>query len=168
MEKEVYKMNKGNNRKLFIGIGIGVTFAVIVESAVVYGFVGATASMGALGLIALTGFIVYASVKMQLRSHKRRMIKTLLRKSEHAEFSGDGYPQFTKANKSSKGKLISEKDKRLIVEHIDDIIHGLSNEHGEKPATEAKLITDKDKKAIMEHIDEILVSGPEYGEERSS
>ena len=38
-------MKTGNNRKLFVGLGIGVTFAVIVESAVIYGFVGATASM---------------------------------------------------------------------------------------------------------------------------
>ena len=93
-------MKTGNNRKLFVGLGIGVTFAVIVESAIAYGFVGATASMGALGLVALTGLIFYISIKLLLRSCKRRRMKMLLRNSTHAEFSDDGYLQFANAYKS--------------------------------------------------------------------
>jgi hypothetical protein len=167
-KKEVSEMSTGSNRKLIIGIGIGVTFAVIVESAVAYGFVGATASMGALGLIALSGLVVYVSVKMLMRSYERRKIKMLLHKSAYAESSGDGYLQCAGDNRSPKEKPISEKDKKLIVGHIDEIMRELSNRQSDKSVTVAKLITDKDKKTIMEHIDELLVSGPEYGGERSS
>jgi hypothetical protein len=152
-------MNTGNNRKLFVGMGIGVTFSVIVESAIAWGFVGATASMGALGLVALTGLIVYISVRMLVRSYKRRRIKMLLAQSTHAEFSADGYLQYANDKRSPKEKPISEKDKKLIVGHIDEIVRELSNSQSEKPVTVARLITEKDKKAIMEHIDELLALG---------
>lgn len=160
-------MNRGSNRKFFIGLAIGVTFAVIVESAVVYGFVGATASMGALGLIALSGLAVYTSVKILVRLYKRRRIKILLSQSMHAEFSGDGYLQHANDQKP-KEKPVSEKDKKLIVGHIDEIMYELSNRQSDKSTAVARIITERDKKTIMEHIDEILVSGPEYGGERSS
>jgi hypothetical protein len=156
-------MNTGNNRKLFIGLGIGVTFAVIVESAVAYGFVGATASMGALFLIALTGLIVYASVKMILRSIKFRRIKKALSNNPHAEFSDDDYLQYASTHKAPRGKLISEKDKKLIVEHIDEFMNELRTGQSKKSAAMANPITEKDKKAIMEHIDELLVIGFEHG-----
>jgi len=161
-------MNTGNNWKLFVGLGIGVTFAVIVESAIAYGFVGATASMGALGLIALTGLIVYTSVRMLVRSYKRRRIKMLLSKSAHAEFSGSDYQQYTNNHKSPKGKPISEKDKKLIVEHIDAFMNELCSGQSKKSAVMVNAITEKDKKKIMEHIDELVVLGSEYGGERSS
>ena len=155
-------MKTGNNRKLFIGIGIGVTLAVILESGVIYGFVGATASMGALGLLALTGLIGYASAKILLRVYKRRRIKMLLRKSNYVEFSDDGYLQFDNDYEPYNAKPISEKDKKVIVDHIDEIMHRLSNTESETSDTVKALITAKDKKTIMEHIDEILAVGPEY------
>ena len=161
-------MNTGNNLKLYIGLGIGVTFAVIVESAIAYGFVGATASMGALGLIALTGLIVYASVRMLLRSYKRRRIKILLSNSTYAEFSDADYLQRSGAHRSPKDKPISEKDRKLIVEHIDELMNELCREQSKKSAVMVNSITENDKKNIMEHIDELLVPGPEYGGERSS
>jgi hypothetical protein len=165
--KEVYKMNTGNNRKLFIGLGIGVTFAVVVESAIAWGFVGATASMGALGLIALTGVIVYASVKVLLRSIKFRRIKRLLSNNPYTECSDGDYLQHANTHKSPGGKLISEKDKRLIIENIDEFMSELRIEQNKKSAT-AKPITEKDKRMIMEHIDELMVPGFEYGGERPS
>jgi len=158
-------MGTGNNRKLFIGLGIGVTFAVIVESAIAYGFVGATASMGALGLVALTGLIVYASVKMLLRSIKLRRIKKLLSNNPNAEFSDDDYLQYANTYKPPKGKPISEKDKNVIVEHIDDFMSELRRGESKKSAVMENPITEKDKKAIMEHIDELIVLGFEYGGE---
>ena len=147
-------MNTGNNRKLFVGLGIGVTFAVIVESAIAYGFVGATASMGALGLIALTGLIVYASIKVLLRLYRRRRIKTLLSKSTHAEFSGGDYLQYASAHRSSKGKPISEKDKRVIVGRIDKLVNELHRGQSNKSAVMVNPITEKDKRVIVGHIDE--------------
>lgn len=161
-------MKTGSNRKLYIGMGIGVTFAVIIESAIAWGFVGATASMGALGLIALTGSIIYVSLKILRRSYRRRMIKRMLSMSEHPELSGNSHPQPINAHNSPKSKLISEKDKRFIVEHIDEIMHDLSDRQSEKPGVVMEPITAEDKKTIMEHIDEILVLGSEYGGEQSS
>ena len=161
-------MKTGNNRKLFVGLGIGVTFAVIVESAIAYGFVGATASMGALGLVALTGVIFYVSTRVLLRSFKRRRMKMLLRNSTHAEFSDDGYLQYANAHKSPKVKPVSEKDKRIIVEHIDEFMNELRGGQSNKSTVMVNPITEKDKKKIMGHIDELLVLGSEYGGERSS
>jgi len=160
-------MNTGN-RKLFIGLGIGVTFAVIVESAIAYGFVGATASMGALGLIALTGLIVYVSVKMLLRSIKLRRGKMLLSNSTNAESSDGDYLEYANTHSSHKGKPVSEKDKNLIVEHIDEFMNELRRGQSKKSAVMTNPITEKDKKTIMEHIDELMVPGFEYGGERPS
>ena len=161
-------MNTGNNRKLYVGLGIGVTFAVIVESAIAWGFVGATASMGALGLIALTGLIVYASVKVLLRSIKFRRIKKLLSNNPYAEFSDGDHLSYANTQRSPKGKLISEKDKKLIVEHIDEFMNELRGGQIIKSAVMVNPITEKDKNTIMEHIDELMVKGFEYGGERPS
>jgi len=161
-------MNTGSNRKLYVGLGIGVTFAVIVESAIAWGFVGATASMGALGLIALTGLLVYVSVKMLLRSIKFRKIKKLLSNNPCAEFSDGDYLQYTSTNRVTRGKVISEKDKKLIVEHIDEFMSELRFGQSKKCGVMANPITEKDKKTIMEHIDELMVIGFEYGGDRPS
>ncbi len=64
-------------------------------------------------------------------------------------------------------RLISNKDKRLIMEHIGELFE-MSRKQSLEKSVEASPITNKDKRLIMEHIGELFETSWEQSLEKLS
>ena len=153
--KEVNAVTDGKNVRLLAGLLIGASVAVVVESGVVYGVVGATASMGALALAFIAGIAVYALAKVLMRSRALRRTSV--------DFSNG--PDLGAAGRGKVARLrpVTEKDKRVIMGHIDELLVACRHGGMERPGRMAPVISEADKRAIMGGIDKLLEMGREHG-----
>ena len=135
-------MTRGSNRRLWAGLLVGAAAAVVIESAVVFGVVGATASMGAIVLACFFAAAGYGVAKVVQRCQVLR-------------------------GKTTKLRPVTEKDKKAIMEHMDDLLR-VCRRHDTERTTQVEPVSQEDKKMIMGHIDELLSMGHEHsGEVRS-
>jgi len=116
--------------------------AAMVESAVVFGFVGATVSMGAIVLVCFMAATGYGVSKVARRRQALRA-------------------------RTARLRPIAERDKKAIMGHIDELLGACRELHAENhPQPEA--ISEADKRMIMEHVDALLEMGHEHSGEVQS
>ncbi len=107
-------------------------------AGVVGGIEWVFASLGAMVLIGMAGIGIYVLVKAQVTYSKLAGVR-----------------------------LISKKDKRLIMEHIGELFE-MGGEQSLEKLAEARLISKKDKRLIMEHVGELFETGWEQSREMLS
>ncbi|MFC1864707.1 hypothetical protein ACFLYG_02640 [Chloroflexota bacterium] len=150
------------NRKLWTGLLIPITMTV---AGVVGGIEWAFASLGAMVLIGMAGIGIYVLAKTLQRSDT--LLKSVCPDCDSTSavsFGGDDLKQVT-YSKSAGVKLISKKDKRLIMEHVGELFEIGRDENGEKPAAVVP-INKEDKRLIMEHIGELFEIGRDENGEK--
>ena len=128
-------MTRGSNRRLLAGLLVGAAAAVVIESGVVFGFVGATASMGAIVLVCFVAAAGYGVSKVVQR---RQVLR----------------------GKTVKRRPVTDRDKKVIMAHIDDLLASC-RERETQSRTQSGPISEEDKKTIMGHIDLLLEAGRE-------
>jgi len=117
------------NKKLLMGLLILAAIALVSSAAIAGGIEWALASLGAMALIGMIGIGIYVPTKV-------------LRYSSRLFTPVEAAP-------------ISEKDKRLIMRHIDELFTKDLKQSQENPAEEAP-ISREDKRLIMAHIDQLF------------
>ena len=145
------------NGKLWVGSLIFVA-AALVFSAVAGGIEWALASLGAMVLIGMTGAGIYTLAKV-LR-HSDTSVKGGRPEgggASTASFDGIDSKHVTDS-KPAEVRPISEEDKRLIMEHVDELFVIGGRQSVAEPA-EARPISEEDKRLIMEHVDELFAVG---------
>lgn len=152
----------GANGRLLAGLLVGAAVAVVVESGVIYGFVGAAASMGAIALVCIAGAAAYGTVKLLQRSGILRSRGRWECHSTAVAPSGGHHSGLSARGKTAKPRPVTDKDKRVIMAHIDELIRVCRDRDTEK-CTQPGPISEEDKKMIMGHVDEL----PEMGHEHS-
>ena len=140
------------NGKLWTGLLIPIVMTV---AGVVGGLEWAFASLGAMVLIGMAGIGIYVLAKALRRSY------TSLKgrgpecdSTAVAFFNGDDSKHVT-YSKPAVAVPISKQDKRLIMEHIDEIFK-IAQEQSLEKSAEVRPISKQDKRLIMTHIDKLF------------
>lgn len=145
------------NGKLWVGLSLLVA-ALISGAAAAGGVELALASLGAMVLIGIIGISIYALVK--LLRHSGKLVNggyPACAGASVASFNGNDLKHFTDGKPNEAG-LITEEDKRLIMEHIGELF-AIGSEQNVKESVEAGLITEEDKRLIMKHVEELFEIG---------
>lgn len=145
------------SKKLWVGLLILAVIALVSSAAVAGGIEWALASLGALALIGMIG-IGTCVLTRALRYSSRSFPDGYL------EYGNMSATFFGGDNKPAKVTPISQKDKRLIMKHIDELFTKDLQQSQERPAKGA-LISKEDKKLIMAHIDQFFETGWEQSQE---
>ncbi len=138
------------NRKLHGKLGVGLLIpAAIAFAAIAGGIEWAFASLGMMVLISIVGTGIYLLAKA-------------------LRYSGiplDDDLKYVTCSQLAKARPVSAKDKRLIIEHIDELfVKG--QELTRKKLVEVGVISAKDKRLIMKHIDELFAESREQTSEK--
>ncbi len=143
------------NRKLWTGLLIPIVMTV---AGIVGGIEWVFASLGAMVLIGMAAIGIYVLIKVLQRSD------TSLKggcpecsSTSTAAFNGKDL-KYATYSKLAEARPISKKDKRLIMEHIDELFEIGRGESREKSA-EARTISKEDKRLLMAHVDEFFAKG---------
>ena len=153
------------NRKLWAGLLVLLAVALVSSAAAVGGIEWALASLGAMVLIGMIGISIYVLIKVLRYSNKSLKGGRLEYNSTSAVFcDGDDFKCVT-CNEPVEGAPISKEDKRLIMQHIDELFTKDLEQSQERPA-EGAPISKEDKRLIMQHIDELLIKEPEQSQEK--
>ncbi|MFC1957755.1 hypothetical protein ACFLX0_02955 [Chloroflexota bacterium] len=148
------------DRILWTGLLIPIAMTV---AGVVGGIEWAFASLGAIVLIGMIGIGIYVLAKaLQHSAASLKAVYLECNSTSDVSFGGDDLKHVT-YSKSANTRPISKKDKRLIMEHIDELFEMGREQSQGKPA-EAKPISEEDKRLIMEHIDELFEMGREQSQ----
>ena len=154
------------NKKLWLGLLILTAVALFTSAAVVGGVEWALASLGAMVLAGMIGISICALTKV-LRYSKSVKGGRLEYGNTSAGFC-DGYDSKRLTyNKPAKAAPISKEDKRLIIEHIDELFEIGQEQSGEK-LLKAGPISKEDKRLIMVHIDKLFKTDLEQSQEMLS
>lgn len=145
------------SKKLWVSLLILAAIALVSGAAVAGGIEWALASLGALVLIGMIGIGIYVWRKV-LRYSSRSFPDGCL------EYGNMSATFFGGDNKPAKVTPISQKDKRLIMKHIDELFTKDLQQGQERPA-EGASISREDKRLIMAHIDELFKTGWEQNQE---
>jgi len=148
------------NRKRWLGSLILAVVAPIFGAAVAGGIEWALAALGAMVLIGMTGAGIYALAK-GLRHSDTSVKGGCLECGSASTASFDGIDsKHVTDSKPAEARPISEEDKRLIMEHIDELFAVDGRQSVAEPA-EARPISEEDERLIMEHVDELFAMGGE-------
>jgi len=144
------------SKKLWVGLLILAVIALVSGAAVAGGIEWALASLGALALIGMIGIGTYVLIRVRYSSRSFPDGCLEYGNMSATFFGGD--------NKPVKVTPISQKDKRLIMKHIDELFTKDLQESQEKPAKGA-LISREDKRLIMANIDQFFETDWEQSQE---
>ena len=133
------EVTRESNRRLLAGLLVGAAAAVVIESGVIFGFVGATSSMGAIVLVC---FIATAGYGVSKVVQKRQVL----------------------LGNTAKLRPVTDGDKRAIMKHIDKLLIAC-REGDTQRYTQPAPISEEDKTAIMGNIDQLLEVGHEHSGE---
>ncbi|MFC1943625.1 hypothetical protein ACFLWO_03495 [Chloroflexota bacterium] len=154
-------MMKILNGKLWVGLLIIV---VMVTSGIVGDIGWAFASLGGMGLIGMAGIGAYVLAKALQRSDiSLKGVCPECGNTSAASFGGDDSKQVT-YSKSAGARPISEKDKRLIMEHVNELF-AIDQQQSLEESAKAGPISQEDKRLIMAHVGEFFTKGLGQGEE---
>lgn len=148
------------SKKLWVGLLTLAAIALVSGATVVGGIEWALASLGALVLIGMIGIGVYVLTKV-LRYSSRSFPDGYLEYGNMSTTSSGG------DNKPVKVTPISQKDKKLIMKHIDELFTKDLQQGQERPAKGAP-ISREDKRLIMAHIDQLFETGWEQSQSKLS
>ncbi len=154
------------NKKLWLGLLILAAIALLTSAAVFGGIEWALASLGALVLIGMISISIYVLTKVLRYSKSVKGGRLQYENTSAISFGGDDLKHVT-YSKSAEAKLISEKDKRLIMEHIDELFEIAQEQSGEKILKEGP-ISKEDKRLIMAHIDKLFKTDWEQSQQMLS
>ena len=136
------------------GLLILVAVALFTSAAIVGGVEWVLASLGAMSLISMLGIGIYVLLKI-LRYSKSVKISHLEHGSISAVIHRGNDFNHAILKKPGRKTQISEEDKRLIMENIDEFFKVEQESSGENNI-KAEPITKEDKKLIMAHIDKLF------------
>ena len=156
----------GRNGRLLLGLLVGAAAAVVIESGVVYGFVGATVSMGAIVLACFAGAATYGIVKLLQRSNILHSGGSWKNHRAAASLGGH-HSGLSGSDRTAKLRPVTEKDKKLIMAHIDDLLQACRYDGVQRPI-QVEPVSKEDKRMIMGHLDELLEMGHEHSGEVQS
>ena len=142
------------HRKLWAALTI-LGAAALVSSAAAYG--GIEWALASLGLIALIGMIVTGiciAIRISRYSYKP-VFEEFINYESMSYAWDDNDLAYVTAETTDVAAPISKKDKRLIMEHIDELFGLERNEEGQQ-SLEVTPISKQDKRLIIEYIDEFL------------
>ena len=154
------------DRKLWAGLLILAAIAIVSSAAVFGGIEWALAALGAMTLIGMIGISIYVLTRV-LRYSKSLKGGRLDYGSTPAGFCGGHDSKRLTYNNPPKAAPISEEDKRLIMEHINELFEIAQEQSEEKPAR-AKPISKEDKRLIMAHIDKLFKTDWEQSQQMLS
>ena len=146
------------NRKRWVGLLILAAVALVVATGVVDGVKWAFASLGMIVLIGMTGICIYTLAKVLRHSDTSPKVDRLeCDNTSAASFDGDDLKHVT-YNKPIEAGPISKQDKKIVMEHVDELFK-ITREQGQENPAEAGRISKQDKKIIMAHVDELFAKG---------
>lgn len=139
------------NNKLWAGLTI-LGAAALVSSAAVYG--GIEWALASLGLIALIGMIVTGiCIAVRISKYSSKSVFEEFINYESMSYAWNDYDSAdVTAEITEVAAPISKKDKRLIMEHVDELFGIEKNEECQQ-SLDAAPISKQDKRLIIAHID---------------
>jgi hypothetical protein len=135
-------------------------------AAIAGGVEWAFASLGAMVLIGMLAGIICVLVKILRYSKSVKVSHLEHGNTSTAIHSGNSFQPVVR-NKPAERIRIGEEDKRLIMEHIDELFK-IEQEKSREKSLEAGPITKEDKKLIMAHIDNLFKIDWEQSQEMLS
>lgn len=154
------------NKKLRLGLLIFTAVALFISAAVVGGVEWALASLGAMALVGIIGISIYVLTKV--RRYSKSLKGGCLEFNSTSATSCDSEDfKYVTYNKPAEAKPITKKDKRLIVNRIDEFFD-ISQEQSEEKPAEAEPISKEDKRLIMAHIDKFFKTNWEQNQKMLS